>query len=88
MSVVVRASQQTKMVYRNRNTFHYDQEDACNVCATNCVDDCCNKCGEAVCSSDQCCYVFPYYKNTAFVVCRVCCDRIDRKLKAVVDDAE
>ena len=82
MSVVARASQQ------NRKMFRYDQEDACNVCSTNCVDDCCNKCGEAVCASNQCCTVFPRYKNAAYVVCRICYDTIDRKLKAVVADAE
>jgi hypothetical protein len=88
MSVVARASQQTKIGYRNRNLFRYDPEDACNVCSANCVDDCCNKCGEAVCASNQCCTVFPRYKNAAYVVCRICYESIDRKLKAVVDDAE
>ena len=88
MSAVVRTSQQTKGVYRNRSTLCYDREDACNVCAANHVDNCCNKCGNAVCASNQCRYVFPYYKNTAYVVCRVCYDTIDRKLKAVLVDAE
>ena len=78
MSVVARASQQ------KRSTFCYDREDACSVCCANTVDDCCNKCGDAVCASNQCCSVFPYYKNTAYVVCRVCYETIDRKLKAVV----
>jgi hypothetical protein len=82
MSLVVRASQQ------KRSTFCYDTEDACNVCGANHVDNCCNKCGDAVCASNLCCSVFPYYKNSAYVVCRVCYESIDRKLKAVVDDAE
>jgi hypothetical protein len=80
MSVVERAYKQ------NRNLFHYDRNDTCNVCGTNCVYDCCNKCGEAVCESVHCCSVFPHYKNTEYVVCRVCYETIDRKLKVVVDD--
>ncbi len=86
MSVVARAYQKTKIVYRS--TFCYDTEDACSVCGANHVDNCCNKCGDAVCASNQCCSVFPYYQNTAYVVCRVCYESIDRKLKAVVDNAE
>ncbi len=83
MSAVVRASKS------NHNLFHYDREDSCNVCSSNNVDDCCNKCGEAVCASVHCCSVFPYYKNSAYVVCRVCYETIDRKLKAIVyNDAE
>lgn len=83
MSAVVRSSPKT------RNIYLYDREDACNVCATNHVVVCCDKCSETVCASVYCCSVFPYYNNTVFVVCRVCFETIDRKLKAVAyDDAE
>lgn len=78
----------------NLNLFQYSKElrynlygdidlDICNECTLCKVNDSCNKCGEGVCISTQCCELFPHYSNTTFVICRSCVTNIDNKLQVL-----
>ena len=44
----------------------------------------CNKCGDALCRNTACCEIFPHYFNTEFIICRECCNAVEKKIKAVV----
>jgi hypothetical protein len=71
---------------RKRGLFGgYDEDDACGICDVNFGCECCDRCGESVCTTDECCMIFPHYYNTKYVICRGCVDLIDKKLKVLVD---
>ena len=71
---------------RKRGVFGgYHEDDGCEICTDNFACECCDRCGESVCSSDDCCMIFPHYYNTKYVICRGCFDLIDKKLKVLVD---
>lgn len=45
----------------------------------------CNKCGDALCRNTACCEIFPHYFNTEFIICRECCNAVEKKIKVYVD---
>lgn len=59
--------------------------DFCNECNTKTLIDGCNKCGEGVCTNDKCSIIFPHYRNTKYILCRTCSDKIESKLTVVID---
>jgi hypothetical protein len=59
--------------------------DFCNECNAKSLIKCCDKCGEGVCANDNCSLVFPYHRNTNYILCRTCSDKIESKLKVVID---
>ena len=60
--------------------------DPCETCGLAEITECCNKCGDGVCSNhDKCCMVFPHYRDTTYVVCMRCVGIIDEKLIPLID---
>ena len=62
-----------------------DTKELCEYCNKHKLADLCNTCGEGVCLHDTCCLVFPHYKRTHYVVCNNCRQRVENKLKVVID---
>jgi hypothetical protein len=67
--------------YINRLT----EEDYCNECDEKKKIVCCDKCGNAVCTSNRCTVMFPHYKGGVFAVCTSCKTQIEGKLKIFID---
>jgi hypothetical protein len=61
------------------------EKEYCEVCEEAGIEVCCDKCGDGVCRNERCCMVFPHYKNTEYVVCGICKDQIEKKLKQEID---
>jgi len=61
------------------------EEDVCNECDQKRKIICCDKCGNAVCTSNQCTVMFPHYVGGIFAVCTSCKTQIEGKLKILVD---
>ena len=78
----------TSLVSRRERTSIYavEKDDVCCACNTGDINECCNKCGDGVCVDETCCVVFPHHGNTIFVICRSCCDAIDKQLTVLLDD--
>ena len=81
---------------KNRFDFEYDivknnwdpALTLCNECELYEMEESCNKCGEAVCSNNLCCELFPHYSNTNFIICRSCVNEVDKKLQVLFDYKE
>ena len=67
--------------YINRLT----EEDVCNECDQKRKIICCDKCGNAVCTSNRCTVMFPHYQGGVYAVCTSCKTQIEGKLKILVD---
>ena len=66
---------------RNLSLDKYSEEmETCNECNIEAIVDTCNKCGNGVCRSDNCCLSFPDRYNTTFIICNGCCKAIENKL--------
>jgi len=78
----------TSLVSRRERTSIYEveKEDVCCACNIGDINECCNKCGDGVCVGETCSVVFPHRGNTTFVICRSCCDAIDKQLTVLLDD--
>ena len=61
------------------------EEDVCNECDQKRKIICCDKCGNAVCTSNRCTVMFPHYMGGVFAVCTSCKIQIEGKLKILVD---
>ena len=61
------------------------EEDVCNECDQKRKIICCDKCGNAVCTSNRCTIMFPHYVGGIFAVCTSCKTQIEGKLKILVD---
>lgn len=59
--------------------------DLCNICKKKCNILTCDKCGEGVCSEEDCSTLFPHYFNSLFVICNDCNVNISKKFKLVID---
>ena len=58
---------------RNLSLDKYSEEmETCNECNIEAIVDTCNKCGNGVCRSDNCCLSFPDRYNTTFIICNGC----------------
>ena len=71
-----------------RNSFKLrveDYDDLCNECNNATISECCDKCGNGVCSGDKCGSLFPHHNRTNYVICSTCVDSIDKKLTVLVD---
>lgn len=62
-----------------------DTKELCECCNERKLVDSCNTCGEGVCFHDTCCTLFPHYKNTLYIICVTCQQRIEHKLKVEID---
>ena len=70
------------------NTFQskfLKKEDMCNECNTASVTHCCNKCGNGVCSKNDCGWIFPHRGQTNYIICDTCVEMIDQKLTLLID---
>ena len=67
-----------------RISLFYDIE-KCNECDDRQIEECCNKCGEGVCLSSQCCELFPHYHNSNYTICRQCTDKIEKDLLVLLN---
>ena len=65
-----------------------DSFDICVECNKQKYQECCDRCGNAVCFNKSCCEVFPHYFNSLFVVCRSCNDEISSKFKIQINHNE
>lgn len=61
------------------------EEDVCNECDQKRKIICCDKCGNAICTSNRCAVMFPHYVGGIFAVCTSCKTQIEGKLKILVD---
>jgi hypothetical protein len=61
-------------------------DELCTECSTNTIVDSCNKCGDGVCSNDNCCNVYPHYNKSMYIICRSCFQDINSRLYALIDD--
>lgn len=57
--------------------------DHCAVCDTKTVIACCDKCGDAVCESQECCTIYQQYKKEDAILCQYCVHEIEQKFKMV-----
>jgi len=64
------------------------EEDRCNECDENAIQEGCDKCGEGVCMTSSCCELFPHYNNSQYVICRHCTNSIDKKLRVLINHSE
>ena len=55
--------------------------DYCSGCDTKIVIACCDKCGDAVCNSSECCTKYERYKNENIILCKFCIHIIENKFK-------
>lgn len=62
---------------------HNEGKDVCSECSENKYIICCNRCGNAVCSSIECSSLFPHYQNTIYVICDSCSTNIYGKMKLI-----
>ena len=62
-----------------------DSFDICVECNKQKYQECCDKCGNAVCLNKCCSEVFPHYYDSLFVVCRTCNDEISSRLKIQIN---
>ena len=59
--------------------------DRCNECNDENAILSCDKCGNGLCRNTNCCEIFPHYFNTEFIICRDCCNQVEKKIKVYVD---
>ena len=62
-----------------------DSFDICVECNKQKYQECCDKCGNAVCLNKCCSEVFPHYYDSLFVVCRTYNDEISSRLKIQIN---
>ena len=57
----------------------------CERCGEGDILLCCDRCGDGVCRGDRCCMIFPHHRNTEYVICNMCKEQIEEKLKQEID---
>jgi hypothetical protein len=62
-----------------------EEEEMCNECNTTTIIHTCNKCGNGVCSSPICGWIFPHKYQTNYIICNSCAETINQKLIVLID---
>ncbi len=62
----------------------YGDSDICAKCVSALIEESCDKCGDSVCMSGNCCVTFPHKYNKLYVICKTCVEEIDKQFRLVI----
>ena len=57
----------------------------CNECNSENIMECCDKCGNGVCTNESCAWLFPHYNASNYIICNSCVASVEKKLTVLVD---
>ena len=82
----IKRSDKYNYVCLNRYREKEEHEDiCCNECNSERAMECCDKCGNGVCSSESCGWLFPHYNASNYIICNSCVASVEKKLTVLVD---